>query len=196
MRRSAEYDQEANRADALRLAEMLDALARLPRPTVAVVQGAALGGGAGLVAACDICIAAEDARFAFSEVRLGLIPAVISPHALAAVGARAARRYFLTAEVFGAAEALRIGLVHEVCPPGELEARAERLIGQLAANPPRAMAEAKRLIEEVAGRRRDPALLADLAARIAARRASPEGREGIAAFLAKRPPRWPPVEQG
>jgi len=191
MRRMADYDEAENVADARALAALLDTLARLPQPTVAVVQGAALGGGSGLVAACDMVIAAADARFAFSEVRLGLIPAVISPHALAAIGARAARRYFLTAEQFGADEALRMGLVHEVCPVEELDARAEKLIAMLAANPRQAMAEAKRLIADVTGRARDAALLDDLAARIAARRASPEGREGVGAFLDKRTPRWP-----
>jgi len=191
MRRAAAYGDAENIADAERLGVLLQTLATLPKPTVAVVQGAAIGGGAGLVAACDVVIAAERARFAFSEVRLGLIPAVISPVVIAAIGARAARRYFLTAERFDASTARGLGLVHEVVAEEALDETLERTLGLLLANAPQAMAAAKSLVSDVAGRRYDQALMADLAHRIAARRASPEGREGLAAFLEKRPPRWP-----
>ena len=191
MRRAAAYGDAENIADAERLGALLHTLASLPQPTVAVVQGAAIGGGAGLVAACDIVIAAERARFAFSEVRLGLIPAVISPVVVASIGARAARRYFLTAERFDARAARDIGLVHEVVTEEALDETLERTLVLLLANAPRAMAEAKTLVADVAGRPFDQTLLADVARRIAARRASPEGREGLAAFLEKRPPRWP-----
>jgi methylglutaconyl-CoA hydratase len=182
--------KDAGEAETRALAAMYRALDALPKPTVALVQGAAYAGGIGLVAACDIAIAADTASFCISEARLGLIPAMISPYVLAAIGPRAARRYFLTAERFDAAEALRIGLVHAVAPAAELAAAGARLAETLRQNAPGAMADAKRLIADVAGRPRDDALIADTARRIAAARASAEGREGIAAFLEKRAPSW------
>jgi methylglutaconyl-CoA hydratase len=170
---------------------MLHRLDSLPKPTIALVQGAAMGGGVGLVAACDIALAAEDAQFALSEVRLGLIPAAISPYVIAAIGPKAARRYFLTAERFGAAEAQALGLVNTVLPAAELAAEGIRLAEILGQNGPAAMAEAKRLIADVAGRPIDAALRAETGRRIARQRASAEGREGVAAFLEKRKPVWP-----
>jgi methylglutaconyl-CoA hydratase len=190
MKRMASYGQAENEADAMALADMLHRLDSLPKPTIAIVQGAAMGGGAGLVAACDIAIAAEDAQFAFSEARLGLIPAAISPYVLAAIGARAARRYFLTAERFDARQALALGLVSAVLPGAGLAAEADRIADLLIANGPAAMAEAKRLVADVSGRPVDQALRAETARRIAERRASAEGREGVAAFLEKRKPSW------
>ena len=179
-----------NEADAQKMAEMLHRLDSLPKPTVALVQGAAMGGGVGLVAACDIAIAAEDAQFAFSEARLGLTPATISPYVIAAIGPRAARRYFLTAERFDARLALQLGLVSAVVPAADLAAAANKLADILCQNSPGAMAEAKRLIADVTGRPIDAALRYETAGRIARQRASAEGREGVAAFLEKRKPNW------
>jgi methylglutaconyl-CoA hydratase len=190
MQRMAGYDHAANLADAGALAAMLAALDRSTKPTIARVHGAAYGGGVGLVACCDIAVAAEDAVFALSEARLGLIPATIGPYVVAAIGRRAARRYFLTAERFGAADALAIGLVHAVVPAAGLDARVRELADQLLAAGPRAQAESKALIRAVAGRPIDDTVIADTVEWIAAVRASPEGREGIAAFLARRPPAW------
>jgi methylglutaconyl-CoA hydratase len=190
MQRMAGYDHAANLADAGALAAMLAALDRSAKPTIARVHGAAYGGGVGLVACCDIAVAAEDATFALSEARLGLIPATIGPYVVAAIGRRAARRYFLTGERFGAAEALAVGLVHAVVPAAALEARVRETIDQLLAAGPRAQAESKALIRAVAGRAIDDTVIADTVEWIAAVRASPEGREGIAAFLERRPPAW------
>ncbi len=190
MRRAADATAERNTEDAHRLARLMACLDRLPKPTIALVHGAAYGGGVGLVAACDIAVASEGARFRLSEVRLGLSPAVISPYVLAAIGARAARRYFLTAEPFDAAEALRLGLVHQVVPAADLEAAGTRIADHLRANGPRAVAAAKRLIADVAGREPDDALVEETARRIAEVRVTDEAREGMAAFLARRPPRW------
>jgi methylglutaconyl-CoA hydratase len=190
MRRMAGASEAENEADAGLLADLMHRLSSLSKPTIAAVHGAALGGGVGLVAACDMALAAEDALFSLSEVRLGLIPSVISPYVIAAIGPRAARRYFLTAERFDAATAARLGLVSAVLSADQLQAEANRLAAMLAANPPRAMAEAKRLIEDVAGRPIDAALRKETAKRIARLRAGDEAREGIAAFLEKRKPRW------
>ena len=191
MRRMADNSREQNLADALGIAELMRTLNSLSKPTIALVQGAAYGGGVGLTACCDIAIAAARATFCISEVKLGLIPAVISPYVLAAIGARAARRYFITAEILDAAEACRLGLVHEVVSDDQgLAAAADRMTTQLLKNGPCAMAAAKELIATVSGRRVDDALVADTAGRMADRRASPEGREGLSAFLEKRPPRW------
>jgi methylglutaconyl-CoA hydratase len=186
MRRMAGYTFDENVADAMRLAEMLATLSRLCKPTLAVVQGPALGGGAGLVAACDLAIAAETARFAFTEVRFGLLPATISPHVIAAIGRRQATRYLLTAEVFSAAEALRIGLVHRVVPAADLAAAAGAMLGDLAAGGPEALAAVKDLIRAVAGRPLDRTLMEDTAERIARARTTDEARARIAAFLEKR----------
>lgn len=192
MRRMAAFDHAANLADASGLAAMLHALDALSKPTIARVHGAAFGGGVGLVAACDIAIAAETATFALSEARLGLIPATISPYVIEAIGARRARRYFLTAERFGAAEAQRIGLLHEVVAADALDARIAAVIALLREAGPAAQRESKRLIRDVAGRPVDAAVIDATAGRIADVRASAEGREGVAAFLARRRPAWAP----
>jgi methylglutaconyl-CoA hydratase len=191
MRRMADASEAKNEEDAADLAELMHRLNSLAKPTIALVQGAALGGGVGLVAACDLAVAATDAVFALSEVRLGLIPAVISPYVIAAIGPRAARRYFLTAERFDAATAERLGLVHAVVQTDQLWAEGMRLAALLVQNPPVAMAEAKRLIADVAGRPVDAALRAETARRIAKLRSGAEAREGVSAFLEKRKPRWP-----
>ena len=187
MRRMGGYSFEENIDDAMGLARMLQTLDHLPKPTIARVQGPAYGGGVGLVAACDIAIAAaETARFALTEVKLGLIPAVISPHVLAAIGPRQSRRYFVTGEVFDAAEAERIGLVHRTVPTADLDAAVGDMLKALSGNGRRAMAEVKDLIRAVNGRPIDEAVMRDTAERIAHARASEEGRERITAFLEKR----------
>ncbi len=197
MQRMGGYTFDENVEDALGLAEMIRALDELPKPTIALVQGPAYGGGVGLVAACDMAIAAaETAKFALTEVKLGLIPAVISPHVLAAIGPRQARRYFVTGEAFDAAEAYRIGLVHQVTPAADLEQTVAGVLKELAGNGRRAMAEVKDLIRAVNGRPIDHALIRDTAERIAHARASDEGRQRITAFLEKRKaPRAKPHER-
>ncbi|MBM3565491.1 MAG: enoyl-CoA hydratase/isomerase family protein [Alphaproteobacteria bacterium] len=190
MKRIAIAPEDENIRDARALAEMLRALNDLPIPTIALIQGAALGGGVGLVSCCDVAIASDAAVFSLSETKLGLIPATIGPYVAAAIGERQARRYFLTAERFSAAEARRIGLVHEVVPAAELEITARRMVETLMANGPRAMREAKSLIRAIAGRPIDAAVIDDTARRIARVRATDEAREGLAAFLEKRKPSW------
>ncbi len=190
MARLANASEAENVADAMKLAEMLQALAEMPWPTIVRVQGPALGGGVGLVAACDIAIASDAAVFALSEVRLGLIPAVIGPYVTAAIGRRQAGRYAITGERIDAATALRIGLVHEVAPADRLDAAIARIVGELLKCGPDAQADAKRLIRDVADRPIDGAMRSLTAARIARRRATAEGKEGIAAFLEKRKPAW------
>ena len=190
MRRMADYSPAENKSDARRLAHMMDAIYHSPKPTVAFVNGPALGGGLGIIAACDIAIGAETAFFALSEVRLGLIPAVISPFVIEAIGARRARRLFLTGERFSAARALEIGLLHEVAPADDLDAALERCLNNLLTCSPAAKFEAKELIRTVAGRHIDEHLLDDMATRIARIRASDEGKEGVSAFLEKRKPSW------
>lgn len=191
MRRTADFTADENRADAQALGAMLHRLDTMPMPTIALVQGPAYGGGVGLVAACDIAIAVRGAVFALTEVRLGLIPATISPYVVAAIGARHARRYFLTAERFDADEACRLGLVHEVVDDADaLAAARDRYLRALGKGGPGALAAAKELVFAVAGRPIDDHLVADTARRIAERRASEEGREGTAAFLEKRRPGW------
>lgn len=190
MRRMADYGREENLADAEALAALMETLNGLDKPTIARVQGAAFGGGVGLVACCDIAIAADTASFCLSEVRLGLIPAVISPYVVTAIGERAARRYFVTAERFDAREAHRLGLVHEVVPAAGLDARVDALLAQLRQNGPRAMAAAKDLARAVSRGPIGPEMIRDTARRIAEIRSSAEGREGVAAFLEKRKPRW------
>jgi methylglutaconyl-CoA hydratase len=190
MKRMAGYSREQNVADARALAQMLAALDRLPKPTIARVHGPAFAGGTGLVAACDIAVGTPEAKFCFSEAKLGLSPATISPHVMRAIGVRAARRYFLTAEVFDAAEAHRIGLLTLLVSPAELDAEIQKLLEHLLAGGPEAMKTIKRLIRDVAGRALGDALIADTAERIAGIRASAEGREGIASFLEKRKPSW------
>jgi methylglutaconyl-CoA hydratase len=189
MRRMAAYDEAANLADARALAALMRTIDTLPKPTVALVHGAAYGGGVGLVACCDIAIATEAAAFSLSEVKLGLIPAVISPYVVRAIGARAARRYFLTAERFDAVEARRLGLVHELAASDGLEDAARQILAALRGNGPAAVRAAKDLVAAVAGKA--PAEVEeDCARRIAAIRAGDEGREGVAAFLEKRKPSW------
>ena len=190
MKRMAGYSTEENRADARGLAGLMRTLNDLAKPTIALVQGAAYGGGVGLVACCDIAIAATRASFCLSEVKLGLIPAVISPYVIAAIGARASRRYFLTAERFDAEAALRLGLVQEVVAPEELEAAGRRVLDALLAGGPEAQAAAKRLVRDMAGRPVDDALVEETARRIAEVRAGAEAREGVSAFLEKRRARF------
>lgn len=190
MRRAAGYNAEANRRDARALAAMYRTIHGLPKPTVARVHGAALGGGTGLAGACDIALASSEASFGTTEVKLGIIPAVISPYVIEAMGPRRARRYFLTGERFGAEEALRAGLVHAVYAPDALDDAVRQLAQALCANGPGALAAAKVLVRQVAGRPLDEALVADTVERIAAIRATPEAKEGINAFLEKRKPRW------
>jgi len=190
MRRMAGYSFDENRADARALADMLRALHECPKPTIARVHGDAYAGGMGLVAACDIAVAASTANFCLSETKLGLIPATISPYVIRAMGEQAARRYALTAERFDAAEALRLGFVHALAPADGLDARIEEVLAALMQTSGAAVSAAKRLVREVAGRPVDDALAADTAERIAAIRASDDGREGVRAFLDKRKPRW------
>jgi methylglutaconyl-CoA hydratase len=190
MLEQAEQDDARNLDDARKLAALMRTLDRLSKPTIARVHGPAHGGGVGLVACCDIAVATHEANFSFAEVKLGLIPAVISPYVIAAVGPRWARRLFQTGERFDAQQAAWAGLVHEIVKPAELDARIANIVSVLLSNAPEAMAEAKDLIFAVAGRPLDETLLEDTARRIAGRRASAEGREGVAAFLAKRKPSW------
>lgn len=190
MRRMAAFDHDENLRDATALAAMLRALYALSKPTIARVHGAAYGGGVGLIAACDIAIAVPEATFALTEAKLGLIPATIGPYVIEAMGARQARRYFLTAERFAAAEALRIGLVHEIVESTQLDARIDGIIGALRSAGPFAQLECKALIRGVAHRPIDADVISGTAGHIAAVRASAEGKEGVAAFLGKRTPAW------
>jgi methylglutaconyl-CoA hydratase len=190
MKRMAGYGYEQNRADAQALAGMLAALDRMPKPTIARVHGPAFAGGTGLVAACDIAVGTPEAKFCFSEAKLGLSPATISPHVLRAIGERAARRYFLTAEVFDASEAQRLGLLTMLVDKDSLDEVIDALLAHLVAGGPEALKEIKSLVGAVAGRPVDDALAADTARRIAEIRVSPEGKEGIASFLEKRKPAW------
>ena len=190
MRRMATYSREENLRDALALAALMRTLDGMTKPTVARVHGAAFGGGVGLVACCDIAIAGSAAVFSLSEVRLGLIPAVISPYVIAAIGEREARRYFLTAERFGAMEARRIGLVHEVVEDRALDEAVARFAGYLLQGGPQALAAAKKLIADLSRRPMSDALADEIAQRIAAIRVEREGQEGLAAFVDKRGPDW------
>ncbi len=190
MRGMAAASEDANRVDSLALAHLMRTLDDLPTATIARVQGAAFGGGVGLVACCDIAIAAESAKFGLTESKLGLLPAVISPYVIAAIGPRQARRYFATAEIFGAAEAMRIGLLHQVVDDDALDAAVQAQVSLLLKAGPIAAASAKQLVRAVCahadGNRHD----ADNAALIARLRVSPEGQEGLSAFLDKRKPAW------
>jgi methylglutaconyl-CoA hydratase len=194
MKRMAGYGRAENLADATGLATMLSTLYRLSKPTIARVHGATYGGGVGLVACCDIAVAAQDATFALSEAKLGLVPATIGPYVVEAIGARMARRYFLTAERFDAAEAYRIGLVHDLALRTELDGRVNEMLGALMQAGPRAQAESKALIRAVANGAIDDRMIADTAARIAKVRASPEAKEGVAAFLGTRRAAWVPAK--
>lgn len=193
MKRMAGYGRAENLADARALATMLETLYRMSKPTIARVHGPAYGGGVGLAACCDIVVAAQEATFSLSEVKLGLVPATIGPYVVEAIGARQARRYFLTAERFTAAEAFRIGLVHEIVPLDELDSRINELLGALFFAGPRAQGEAKALIRAIAHRPIGDDVIAGTAERIAAVRSSPEAKEGVAAFLDKREPAWLPA---
>lgn len=189
MRKMANYSEQENFHDALAMAQCFHTLATLPKPTIAVVQGPAYGGGVGLVATCDIVVAAEDATFCFPEVRLGLIPAVISPYINLAMGKRAVRRYSLTGETFSADEAKMLGLVHSIVPQTQLDEETERFIKQLSRCGPEAMAEVKARLTTYLEPSKEK-LIEDTARWIAAIRCSPEGKEGLEAFLEKRPPHW------
>jgi methylglutaconyl-CoA hydratase len=190
MRELGQAQYEANLDDARRLAEMFRTIADSPKPTVARVNGAAIGGGLGLVAACDIAIASKNAKFAASEVRLGLIPATIAPYVLRAIGPRNARRYFQTAERFDAEQAIRIGLVHELVDADQLDSRISSILEYLLAGAPLAQQASKELIDEVANQPITSELIEDTAVRIARIRSESEAREGLSAFLEKRTASW------
>ncbi len=190
MKKMAGYSHAENAEDATKLAEMLRAIYLCPKPVVAKVQGDCYAGGMGLVAACDIAVSSNGACFCLSEVKLGLIPATISPYVIKAMGENAARRYFLTAERFTAQEAHRIGFVHDVASGDSLDACADVIVKALVTSSPNAVREAKVLVREVVGKSVDAAMVVDTAERIANIRASEEGREGVASFLEKRKPSW------
>ncbi|SDQ59814.1 methylglutaconyl-CoA hydratase [Pseudoxanthomonas sp. CF385] len=190
MRGMAAASEAENRQDALALARLMRTLDELPKPTIARVHGAAFGGGVGLVACCDIAIGVPAAKFGLTESKLGLLPAVISPYVIAAIGAREARRWFATAEIFDAATALRIGLLHEVVEAEALDAAIERQIALLLKAGPLAAAGAKRLVARVAATADRDSIDGDNADLIAGLRISPEGQEGLSAFLDKRAPGW------
>lgn len=191
MKRMATYTREENFRDSVALADMLKALNFMGKPTIARVQGAAFGGAVGLVSCCDMAVAGERASFSLSEVKIGLIPATISPYVVAAIGQRASRRYFTSAERFSAAEALRLGLVSQlVGAEDELDAAVNELVNSLLANSPAAVTAAKQLVFDVAEREISDELIADTCHRIADIRVSSEGQEGLSAFLEKRAPAW------
>ena len=190
MRRIADYSHAENLLDAAQLAEMLRVIHTCPKPTVARIQGDVYAGGMGLAAVCDVAVAVDTAHFCLSEVKLGLIPATISPYVIRAMGARAAHRYFLTAERFDAAEALRIGLVHAVVSAEALDATVAQITSALLAASPDAVTTCKRLVRDVAGQEMSPALVAMTVNAIADSRTSAHGREGVQSFLAKRKPDW------
>lgn len=190
MKRVANYTREQNLDDARALAEMLRTLNFISKPTIARVHGAALGGGLGLVACCDIAVASTSAKFATSEARLGLIPATIGPYVVAAIGERAARRYFLTAERLDAKEAHRIGLVHQICEDDKLDSYIDDVLAELLSSGPQAQAAGKDLIFSVANRPVSKEIIEDTAKRIAELRSTAQGREGVSAFLEKGKPSW------
>ena len=191
MKRMATYSEEENFHDASALAGLMRTLHGLSKPTIARVQGAAYGGGVGLIACCDIAVGSHDAAFALSEVRIGLIPAAISPYVLAAIGARAAHRYFLTGERFDAAEGYRLGLLSDLQPTEDaMDEKIEELVNAILVSSPAAISEAKQLIAAVANRPIDGRLATDTAQRIARVRCSADGKEGVSAFLDKRQPSW------
>jgi methylglutaconyl-CoA hydratase len=190
MRAMAGYSWEDNQADAARLAQMLWTIYRCPVPVVGRIHGDCVAGGVGLAAVCDVLVAAEGVHFCLSEARLGLLPATIAPYVVKALGEQASRRYFTTAERFDAARAQALGLVHEVVAAEALDAKVAEVVAALVANGPAAVRACKRLVQDVAGRPIDAALREDTARRIADIRSSPEGREGVQAFLDKRDPGW------
>jgi methylglutaconyl-CoA hydratase len=190
MRRMADYTRDENLADAGQLAAMLRAIYECSKPTIARVQGDVFAGGVGLVAACDMAVSVDTATYCLSEVKLGLIPATISPYVIRAMGARASHRYFLTAERFSATEAHRVGLVHEVVAANELDAKVAELTRALVSASPNALRACKRLVQDVAACEIDDDLVARTVAGIADIRASAEGKEGVQSFLQKRKPSW------
>jgi methylglutaconyl-CoA hydratase len=190
MRRMADFSREENLADAAKLAEMLRVIYECPKPTVARVQGDVVAGGMGLVACCDMAVSVDSAGYCLSEVKLGLIPATISPYVIRAMGARAAHRYFLTAERFSATEALRIGFVHEVVAADQLDAKVDEIVQALVKNSPNAVKVCKKLVRDVAYEEISQPLIAKTVEGIADIRSSAQGREGVSAFLGKRKPSW------
>jgi methylglutaconyl-CoA hydratase len=190
MRSMAGYDWAQNRADAEKLAEMLWAIYACPLPVIGRIHGDCYAGGLGLASVCDVLVAADGVQFCLSEARLGLLPATIGPYVVRAMGEQAARRWFVTAERFSAAQAQAMGFVHEVCAAEAIDATVDALAAAIVANGPMAVRACKQLVKDVAGRPIDAALRADTARRIADIRASDEGREGVQAFLNKRPPSW------
>jgi methylglutaconyl-CoA hydratase len=195
MKRMAGYSKDENQRDAMAMAALMRTLANLRKPTIARVHGAAYGGGVGLVACCDVAVGSHNAAFALSEARLGLIPAVISPYVVAAIGERAARRYFVSGERFDAAEAWRLGLLQEITPTdGGMDEKIGEICDAMLDCGPVAQREAKELIRAVAGKPLHSEMIQDTAERIARIRSSPEGKEGVAAFLEKRRASWVPPE--
>lgn len=194
MKAAGEASEAENFADAMRLAGMLRTLAEMNKPTIARVHGAALGGGMGLASACDICIAGDKAVFATSEVKFGIIPSAISPYVIRAIGERQAYRYFQTAERIGSTRAAELGLAHEAVATEELDAKVKEVVEALLQGGPKSQAAAKDLIREVANRPLSDAVVEDTARRIASLRVTPEAKEGLAAFLDKRPAAW--IAQG
>jgi methylglutaconyl-CoA hydratase len=190
MKRSKSFTREENARDAAAVSTMLQAIDDCPLPVIARIQGAAMGGGAGLAAVADIAVAEEGAQFGFSEVRLGLVPAVISTYVLPRIGIGAARRYFLTGERFDAAEARRIGLVHEVAPAGQLDVKVQAIVSEILKGGPQAVKAAKRLLRDVVRLPREKAVEETLRV-ISEIRVTPEAQEGLSAFLEKRKPNWP-----
>lgn len=190
MKRMASYSYEDNLRDARALANMLKTLNSLSKPSIAKVQGAAFGGAVGLVSCCDIAIASPKAQFCLSEVKIGLIPATIAPYVMAAIGSRAARRLFITAERFSAEQALALNLVSEICDEAHLDARLAELVETILANSPAAITAAKQLVQDLSNASIDDSLIEDTCQRIATIRTSKEGQEGLSAFLEKRAPSW------
>lgn len=190
MRDAVDWSESDNRDDAMGLAKMLKALHDVPALTVALVEGSAMGGGAGIVCACDMAVAVEGSRFAFSEVKLGLIPATIAPYVVEAIGARRAKQLFLTANIFDADYAAHAGIIDMVLPEGSMDEFVLMLTDSLTRNAPGAMGEAKRLVHDVVGQKIDRGLMEETAKRIAQARVSVEGQEGVRAFLDKRDPSW------
>jgi methylglutaconyl-CoA hydratase len=190
MQRMADYSYAENLSDSRALAEMLKTLNSLPQPTIARIQGATFGGAVGLVSCCDMAIASERASFCLSEVKIGLVPATISPYVIAAIGQRASRRYFTTAERFDAQTAQQLGLISQVTDADKLDSAVEEIITTLLANGPIAIKHAKQLIFNISGKSIDNALIEQTCEVIAATRVSDEGQEGLNAFLEKRSPKW------
>ncbi|MGH6609219.1 MAG: enoyl-CoA hydratase/isomerase family protein [Burkholderiaceae bacterium] len=190
MKRMAGYSHDENRADALRLATMLRTIYECPKPVIARVHGDTYAGGIGLIAACDVAVASFNVTFCLSETKLGLIPATIAPYVIRAMHPNAARRYFLTAEKFDAAEAYRIGLVHEITPMEELDGKVNEILGAVMQTSRSAVAGAKKLVRDMTARSIDDAVVTDTAQRIADARASDDGREGVRSFLERRKPQW------